>query len=421
MAKPTKFTFNPGDDIPAESFNTIDPDNISADPTDDAYKLVRLDERGKNISNNNIEYEALEDISKGDNVFIAENWADVVKTSENTNTDDNYEIKSTSLKAGQTFTAKYSSDQTIVELRFRIFSSGDFTSASLYATDENGLPTGGAIETVSAVASDYQMSGTQNRKYIFTFTTQLTIGTKYAIVFNTSGTATNYAIMDYGASSITDGELIYNDGDGWDIISGYDLNITIYEKDVYSDKPYILKSSNAIIERAKFAGKASHDALKGETLKIETDIIDDASYNLNDLFFLGVDGGDTSTPTGYSIKIGYSLEDGWLNLSQEKVVADLYENGSFGYSLGSVSVSQDRTEILGYYKVMFTGTHYFRFSSATDGYIKIYKNATLLGAVGDTDLNASISLTKNDILVITAKSDYGESGNKELLLDNDLM
>jgi hypothetical protein len=28
MAKPTKFIFNPGDDIPAESFQTIDPDNL---------------------------------------------------------------------------------------------------------------------------------------------------------------------------------------------------------------------------------------------------------------------------------------------------------------------------------------------------------------------------------------------------------
>jgi len=61
-----KYTFNPGENIPAESFQTIDPDNPPVDPTNDAYKLVRLDENGK------IKHELLEGIEEVDSTYIVQ-------------------------------------------------------------------------------------------------------------------------------------------------------------------------------------------------------------------------------------------------------------------------------------------------------------------------------------------------------------
>jgi len=55
MGNPTKFTFEEGDNIPADSFNTIDPDNIISPPSSEAYKLLRLNSLGA-IPNNFLEF-----------------------------------------------------------------------------------------------------------------------------------------------------------------------------------------------------------------------------------------------------------------------------------------------------------------------------------------------------------------------------
>ena len=412
-----KYLFNAGEQFPAENANSIDPENLLGEL--DAFKLVRVNADGKLVSNNNIKYEALEDILRGENVFIDDNWTNFLKTAENTNVGASYNLNSSSLKVGQTFTPKYSSDQTIIELRYRVYGNGDFTNASLYATDENGLPTGGAIQTVNKVGSSYNTGGIQNRTYTFTFTVTLTAGVLYAVIFNTSGASTNYSIMDYGANNIPDGTLLYNNGSGWAVISGNDLNMSVYEKEVFAEGPYLLKSDGGDLERAKFAGKASDDVLTGEVLKVETDLFKDPLYSRGDLFFLGADGADSETPLAVPIKVGYALESGWLNLSQNKVVKHIYQNSSAAKLLFSQYVSSNWTNIFGYHKVQFDGTHYFRFSGPENTNITIYKNAVSLGSMNSSTPNLSLTLTRGDILVVTGYA--SSSATLSLYLDNGLI
>ncbi|NLK23677.1 MAG: hypothetical protein GX309_06775 [Clostridiales bacterium] len=236
-----KYTFSPGEDIPAESFQTLDPDNpVAQTPA----KLIG----GTDVTSSNFitlgagandgAFKINIDGVEYDNVGIDLSESKISISQEIGNSDAYFH--NSQVRQGQSFFWEGGTLTKIdLTLSKRNTPTGEYT-LNLYEADENDFPTGSVIKSVSKLSQDLT---TSYADYSFDFNVLLVGNKKYVLVLSFTGVSLTDGKLNciqwaYTDSNVYSGGISIVSTDGgstWNAQNTYDKRFIIYSGIISGD------------------------------------------------------------------------------------------------------------------------------------------------------------------------------------------